>query len=93
MAGDLPAPVDSCRLRGGEEHRDVVADLTVAGGEDVTDFRRDGSQLVSAAADGAVHVWALRLDDLEAIARDSLTRGLTTDECRRYLHADRCPDN
>jgi WD40 repeat protein len=57
------------------------------------DFRRDGSQLVSAASDGFVQVWALRLDDLEAIARDGLTRDLTTDECRRYLHLDACPDD
>jgi hypothetical protein len=57
------------------------------------DFRRDGSQLVSAASDGFVQVWVLRLDDLEAIARDSLTRDLTTDECRRYLHLDACPDD
>jgi hypothetical protein len=45
------------------------------------------------AADGLVRVWTLRLDDLEAIARDSLTRDLTTDECRRYLHLDACPDD
>jgi WD40 repeat protein len=54
-------------------------------------FRRDGSQLASASADGTVRIWALHLDDLEAIARDHLTRGLTTDECQRYLHVDRCP--
>jgi hypothetical protein len=55
------------------------------------DFSRDGTRLVSAGSDGTVRVWALRLDDLEDIARDRLTRDLTTDECRRYLHVDRCP--
>jgi hypothetical protein len=45
---------------------------------------------MSAAADGAVRIWALRLDDLEEIARDNVTRGLTTEECRRYLHEPRC---
>ncbi|HEU0171000.1 MAG TPA: WD40 repeat domain-containing protein, partial [Acidimicrobiales bacterium] len=57
---------------------------------DALDFSRDGSQLVSGSSDGSVRVWALRLDDLENIARDSLTRGLTTDECQRYLHVDHC---
>ena len=60
---------------------------------DSLDFRSDGSQLVSAGSDGTVRVWALRLDDLEDIARDSLTRGLTTDECQRYLHVDHCPSD
>jgi WD40 repeat protein len=54
-------------------------------------FSEDGSQLLSAAADGAVRIWALRLDDLEEIARDNVTRGLTIEECRRYLHEPRCP--
>ena len=54
-------------------------------------FRRDGSQLASTGFDGAVRIWALHLDDLEAIARDNLTRGFTTDECQRYLHVERCP--
>jgi WD40 repeat protein len=57
---------------------------------DSLDFRDDGSQLVSAGSDGNVRVWALRLDDLENIAQDRLTRDLTTDECQRYLHVDRC---
>jgi WD40 repeat protein/DNA-binding SARP family transcriptional activator/class 3 adenylate cyclase/energy-coupling factor transporter ATP-binding protein EcfA2 len=57
------------------------------------DFRADGSQLLSASGDGTVRIWALRLHDLEAIAREKLTRDLTTNECRRYLHVDRCPDN
>jgi len=57
------------------------------------DFSTDGSQLVSAGNDGNVRVWALRLDDLLDIARDKLTRGLTTDECQRYLHVDRCPSD
>jgi WD40 repeat protein/DNA-binding SARP family transcriptional activator/class 3 adenylate cyclase len=56
------------------------------------DFSRDGSQLVSTGDDGKVRVWTLRLDELEEIARDSLTRGLTTDECQRYLHVERCPE-
>jgi WD40 repeat protein len=56
------------------------------------DFRADGSQLLSASGDGTVRIWTLRLDDLEAIAGSKLTRDFTIDECRRYLHVDRCPD-
>jgi hypothetical protein len=37
-----------------------------------------------------VRVWALDLDDLIAIARRKVTRGLTAAECRRYLRRD-CP--
>jgi hypothetical protein len=33
-----------------------------------------------------VRVWALDLDDLIAIARREVTRELTDDECRQYLH-------
>ena len=53
-------------------------------------FRADDRQLASSSVDGRTRIWALRLDDLESLARDELTRGFTTDECRRYLHVDRC---
>ena len=43
------------------------------------------------ADDGIVRVWALDLDDLIAIAHDRLTRTLSDDECRHYLHRERCP--
>jgi hypothetical protein len=33
-------------------------------------------------------VWALHLDELIAIANDEVTRGLTDDECRQYLHLE-----
>jgi hypothetical protein len=36
-------------------------------------------------------VWALDLDDLIAIAHDKLTRELSDEECRQYLHVDACP--
>jgi WD40 repeat protein len=54
-------------------------------------FSPDGSRLASADRDGVVRVWALDLDDLIAIATDRLTRSLTDDECRQYLHLDSCP--
>jgi hypothetical protein len=35
-------------------------------------------------------VWALDLDELVAMAERGLTRNLTDDECRQYLHTERC---
>jgi WD40 repeat protein len=83
----------SVRLWDARDGRELVTLRGHNGAVDALDFRSDGSQLVSAGSDGNVRVWALRLDDLEDIARDSLTRDLTTDECRRYLHVDRCPSD
>jgi WD40 repeat protein len=83
----------SVRLWDAHDGRDIVTLRGHIGGVEALDFRSDGSQLVSAGNDGFVRVWTLRLDDLEDIARDSLTRGLTTDECERYLHVDRCPSD
>jgi WD40 repeat protein len=50
------------------------------------DFSSDGKRLASASPDGVVRVWALDLDELIAIANGELTRSLTDDECRQYLH-------
>jgi WD40 repeat protein len=55
-------------------------------------FSPDGSQLGSYGVEGVVRIWALDLDDLVEIAQDRLTRPFTEEECRQYLHADRCPD-
>jgi WD40 repeat protein len=55
-------------------------------------FSPDGSKLVTVSASGIARVWALDLDDLIAIADKRLTRGLTDDECRQYLHVDQCAE-
>jgi WD40 repeat protein len=54
-------------------------------------FGPEESTLASVGDDGLVRVWALDLDDLIAIAEDRLTRGLSDDECRQYLHFEGCP--
>jgi WD40 repeat protein/DNA-binding SARP family transcriptional activator len=54
-------------------------------------FSADGSRLVSGGGDDVVRVWALDLDDLMVLANAELTRGLTAEECRTFLHLQRCP--
>jgi WD40 repeat protein len=55
------------------------------------DFSRDGSMLVSGGGQGKVRVWALDIADLLEIARQKVTRSLTDEECRQYLHQEPCP--
>jgi WD40 repeat protein/DNA-binding SARP family transcriptional activator len=53
-------------------------------------FSPDGATLASVAADGVARVWALDPDDLVEIAQQKVTRTLTDDECRQYLHVESC---
>ena len=54
------------------------------------EFSPDGSLLAS--VDGTtVRVWALDIDDLLEIARQNVTRSLTDEECRQFLHVEACP--
>ena len=54
-------------------------------------FSRDGRFLAVGGSDGSVRVYVIPIDDLIDLARSRLTRNLTEEECRRYLHLDRCP--
>jgi WD40 repeat protein len=52
-------------------------------------FSPDGSMLAS-SADNGTRVWALDIDDLLGIARANVTRSLSDEECRQYLHVEAC---
>jgi WD40 repeat protein/DNA-binding SARP family transcriptional activator len=53
-------------------------------------FSPDGTKLGSASPCDGARIWALDIDDLLEIARQEVTRPLTDEECRQYLHVDRC---
>jgi WD40 repeat protein/DNA-binding SARP family transcriptional activator len=55
-------------------------------------FSPDGAHLASYGVEGVVRVWALGIDELTSIARARVTRTFTDDECRQYLHTERCAD-
>jgi WD40 repeat protein len=54
-------------------------------------FSPDDTRLAAQGADGILRLYALRLEDLMAIASARLTRWWTPEECRQYLHVDVCP--
>ena len=51
----------------------------------------DGKRLASAGDDSVVQVYAIDLDLLMSLARSRVTRNLTLEECRSYLHLDEVP--
>lgn len=53
-------------------------------------FSPDGRLLATASPDGTVALHVLPVDEFVTLARGRLTRGLTTAECRTYLHQQRC---
>ncbi len=54
-------------------------------------FSPDGRFLASVSGDGTVALDLLPIDELRDLGRDRVTRTLTDEECRRYLHVTSCP--
>ena len=52
----------------------------------------DGRHLATASRDGTGRVYVIPTEDLVALARTRVTRGLATEECQKYLHATTCTD-
>ena len=54
-------------------------------------FNPDSTRLATAGADGTVRTYTLNIDDLTELAQARLTRTLTDEECRKFLHVETCP--
>jgi WD40 repeat protein/class 3 adenylate cyclase len=54
-------------------------------------FSPDSRLLATGSADGTVALHLLPIDDLRDFARERVTRTLTDEECRQYLHVGKCP--
>jgi WD40 repeat protein len=54
-------------------------------------FHPDGKHVATAAFDGTVRTYTLDVEELEALARSRVTRRLTVEECRKFLHLSDCP--
>ena len=54
-------------------------------------FSPDGSRVTAVYSDGRVIVYPISLGDTTELAEARVTRGLTAEECRRYLHVPNCP--
>jgi len=68
--------------------------LTLFGHEDLVfgvDFSPDGRMLATASADGTVDLHLLSIDEFRELASERVTRTLTDEECRRFLHVEACP--
>lgn len=54
-------------------------------------FSPDGTRLITANWDNTVRVYVLPIEELMDLARSRVTRSLTDEECRQFLHVDECP--
>ena len=52
----------------------------------------DGHRLATASRDRTSCVYIVDLGDLVALARSKVTRGLSAEECQKFLHQDHCPN-
>jgi len=50
-----------------------------------------GAHIAVASNDGVVRVFLLQIDELIALAKSRVTRSLTSEECKKYLHVQQCP--
>ena len=86
-AADFSGLVRIWDLRSGKPLQDLPFDTPIENVEFL-----DNRHLLIAPANGPdVLIMTLDVDELLRIAHSRLTRGFTQEECRIYLHVDRCP--
>lgn len=51
----------------------------------------DAQRVAIGTDDGLIRVYTLDIDELISIAEERVTRSLTLEECRTYLHVEACP--
>lgn len=54
-------------------------------------FSPDGRRLATAGADGSLRTFTLQSEELINLAQTRVTRSLTVEECRKFLHVTDCP--
>jgi hypothetical protein len=54
-------------------------------------FSPDGAKLSTTGINPVVRTYPLDTENLIALARSRLTRGLTEQECQQFLHMETCP--
>jgi len=71
--------------------RELLTLSSDGGGVTNVAFSPDGSRLATANRDGTDRIYLLKIEDLVALAKQRVTRLLTTEECQQYLHLESCP--
>ena len=74
----------------GDELLTLYSPDPIVGNSDL-EFSPDDSRLAAIRGRNSVVEYVLPLDEIVALAQSRLTRGLTEDECRQYLHVEVCP--
>jgi len=54
-------------------------------------FSANGTHLFTTGMDGVIREYTLNIEELVQLAKARLTRSLTTEECKEYLHVEQCP--